>query len=136
MKSDLLTAIPIVLVSTAVVAAHHASSAEFDASKPVTITGKVTRVEWINPHAWIHVEVTEPDGRTVTWKVEGGSPNVLMRRGLKREALAPGTMLTVEGARARDGTPKVNGRRVTLTDGRMLSLDQPSGDTPARRPDR
>ena len=116
--------------------AHHASAAEFDGSKPVTLTGTITKVEWVNPHAWIPIDVTGPDGQVVTWKVEGGSPNVLVRRGLDRTVLLPGTVIVVEGARARDGTPRVNGRRITLADGRMLFLDLTPDETPTPPPAR
>ena len=112
-------------MTTATPRAHHASAAEFDGTKPVTLTGTITKVEWINPHAWIYVSVKGPDGGVVEWKVQGGSPNGLLRRGLKRDALQPGTVIVVEGSRAKDGTPKVNGRRVTLADGKALFFDYP-----------
>ena len=103
-------------------AAHHASAAEFDGSKPVKLQGTITKVEWINPHAWIHIDVRGADGTVVSWKVEGGSPNVLLRRGMNPESLKPGMVIVVEGALAKDGTPKVNGRNVTFPDGRKLFL--------------
>ncbi len=115
------------LASVVVVQAHHATAAEYDGTKPVTLRGTVTRVEWVNPHAWIYLDVPGPDGTVVKWQIQGGSPNVLMRRGLKLAALKVGAMLVVEGARARDGSAKINGRRVTLPDGRTLFVDT---DTP------
>jgi hypothetical protein len=84
------------------------------------LVGTITMVEWINPHAWIHINVKESDGSVVEWKVQGGSPNGLVRRGVKRDVLQPGMVIVVEGARAKDGTPKLNGRRITLADGQAL----------------
>ena len=122
--TQILTAVAAALtMTTAAPRAHHASAAEFDDTKPVTLTGTITKVEWINPHSWIYVSVTGPDGSVVEWKVQGGSPNGLLRRGVKRDVLRPGMVIAVEGARAKDGTPKVNGRRVTLADGQALSFD-------------
>lgn len=118
---QVLTAVAVALaIATAAPRAHHASAAEFDGNKPVRLVGTITKVEWINPHAWIHINVKEPDGSVVEWKVQGGSPNGLLRRGVKRDLLQPGTVIVVEGARAKDGTPKVNGRRLTLADGQAL----------------
>jgi hypothetical protein len=103
--------------------AHHAFGGEFDPNRPVLLKGKVTKVEWVNPHAWIHVEVTKPDGSKEEWMVEGGSPNSLLRRGLTRDSLPVGTEVVVDGYQARDHTLlRANGRNVTLTDGRKLFL--------------
>lgn len=118
---QILTALAVTLTfAAAAPRAHHASAAEFDGNKPVRLVGTITKVEWINPHSWIHISVKESDGSVVEWKVQGGSPNGLLRRGVKRDALLPGTVIVVEGARAKDGTPKVNGRRITLADGQAL----------------
>jgi hypothetical protein len=84
--------------------AHHAFAAEFDASKPVKFTGKVTKMEWINPHAWIHVDVKKPDGTVENWAVEAGTPNVLFRRGFTKESLLVGTDVVVDGYQAKDGS--------------------------------
>jgi hypothetical protein len=102
--------------------AHHAFSAEFDAAKPVKLQGKVVRMEWINPHTWIHVEVEGPAEVTGTWRVEGGPPNTLYRRGFTKNSLEPGTVIFVEGYQAKDGTQTANGREVTFADGRKLFL--------------
>jgi hypothetical protein len=103
--------------------AHHAFGGEFDPNRPVLLKGKVVKVEWVNPHAWIHVEVTKPDGTKEEWMVEGGSPNSLLRRGMTRDSLPVGTEVVVDGYQARDHTLlRANGRNVTLTDGRKLFL--------------
>ena len=100
------------------VLAHHAFGAEFDKDAPIRLEGKVVRLEWVNPHAWIHIEVTKPDGTTEVWMVEGGTPNTLLRRGLTRTTLTYGTQLIVDGYQAKDHSLKrANGRDVTLTDG-------------------
>jgi hypothetical protein len=102
--------------------AHHSFAAEFDARRPIKLRGIVTKMEWINPHAWIHIDVKGPDGNVVTWMVEAGSPNSLVRRGFTKNSLAPGTDILVEGYQAKDGSNKVNGRDVTFPDGRKLFL--------------
>jgi hypothetical protein len=104
-------------------AAHHAFGGEFDPSKPVVLKGPITRVEWVNPHSWIHLEVTRPDGTKEQWMVEGGSPNSLLRRGVTKEALAIGTVIVVDGYQARDHSlRRANGRNITYADGRKLFL--------------
>jgi hypothetical protein len=102
--------------------AHHAFSAEFDATKPVTLRGPVTRVEWINPHAWIHMEVKTPSGKPEIWMVEGGTPNTLQRSGITRDSIKIGTVIVVEGYKAKDGRLRANGRDITLPDGRTLFM--------------
>ena len=102
--------------------AHHAFAAEFDGSKPVTLKGKVTRMEWINPHAWLYLDVSMPSGKVVNWGVEGGAPNALLRRGWNRNSVLPGTEITVEGFRAKDGSNRANGRQVILPDGKKLFI--------------
>ena len=104
------------------VAAHHAFSAEFDANKPVEVTGTVTKMEWTNPHVWMHLDVKKPDGTVESWAFEAGTPNVLFRRGFTRESLKPGTQLKIDGYQSKDGTHRANGRDVTFTDGRKLFL--------------
>ena len=104
------------------VLAHHSFAAEFDADKPVKLTGAVTRVEWINPHSWIHMDVKGPDGTVENWMVEGGTPNALVRRGFSKNSLLPGTIIVVDGFRSKDGKLKANGRDVTFPDGRKLFL--------------
>jgi hypothetical protein len=102
--------------------AHHAFAAEFDAKKPVKLQGTVSMVEWINPHAWIHIDVKRPDGVVETWMIEGGTPNTLFRRGVTKNSLPIGTALVVDGYQAKDGTLKANGRDITFPDGRKLFI--------------
>jgi hypothetical protein len=107
----------------AAASAHHSFGGEFDAKRPVLLRGKVTRVQWVNPHVWIHVEVTNDAGVTEEWMVEGGSPNTLTRLGLSGDAIELGTEVIVDGYQARDPTLKrANGRNITLADGRQLLL--------------
>jgi hypothetical protein len=103
--------------------AHHAFSAEFDSNKPVTFPqATVTRVEWINPHSWIHVDVKKPDGSIEKWMIEGGTPNTLARRGITRDSLKPGAVISISGYQAKDGTNRANGRDLTYPDGKKLFL--------------
>ncbi len=110
--------------------AHHAFTAEFDAKKPLKLRGTVTRVEWINPHAWIHIDVKNSDGTTTEWMVEGGSPNALLRRGVARETLQKGMEIVVDGYQAKDGTNRANGRDITFADGRKLFVGSSGTDAP------
>ena len=104
-------------------AAHHAFGGEFDPDRPILLKGKVVRVEWVNPHTWIHVETTKPDGSKEVWMIEGGSPNSLLRHGVTRDSLPVGTEIVVDGYQARDHTLKrANGRNLTYPDGRKLLL--------------
>lgn len=113
----------LLMTSPAPVSAHHAFAAEFDAKKPVRFEKAVVRkMEWINPHVWIHIDVPVADGKVEPWAIEAGTPNVLFRRGLTKEALQPGTMIVVEGYRAKDGSRRANGRDLTLPDGTRLFL--------------
>lgn len=100
--------------------AHHAFAAEFDVERPVALKGTITKVEMINPHSWIHINVTDERGASVIWMVEGGSPNALLRRGITRESVPLGAELTVEGYQARDGGNRVVGRSIAFADGRTL----------------
>jgi len=104
------------------VRAHHAFSAEFDAQKPIELRGTVAKMEWVNPHTWIHMDVKRPDGSSERWMVEGGPPNSLLRRGFTKASLLPGTEIVVEGFRAKDLSKKANGRDVTFANGAKLFL--------------
>ena len=103
-------------------AAHHAFAAEFDANSPVELEGTVVRMEWVNPHTWIHIDVAQPDGSEERWMIEGGPPTSLLRRGFTRASLLAGTQVYVEGFRAKDGSQRANGRDVTFADGSKLFL--------------
>jgi hypothetical protein len=122
----------LVLVGAAHALAHHSFAGEFDINRPIQLTGTVTKVEWINPHAWIHVDVKKPDGTTETWAIETGTPNTLLRRGLRRQDLPAGTEVKVSGYQARDGTAKANGTNVTLPDGRALFIGSTGAGAPTK----
>jgi hypothetical protein len=111
--------------------AHHAFAAEFDANKPVKFTGKITKMEWVNPHAWLHVDVKKPDGTVENWAIEAGTPNVLYRRGLTKESLLVGTEVVVDGYQAKDGSHRCNGRDLKLPDGRTLFLGSSGTGAPS-----
>jgi hypothetical protein len=112
----------LVLACGASLRAHHSFAAEFDANQPVQLKGTVAKVEWINPHTWIHLDVKKADGTTERWMIEGGTPNTLLRRGLTKASLPEGTELVVDGYKAKNGSNRANGRDVTFTDGRKMFL--------------
>jgi hypothetical protein len=111
-----------IAIAAAPVSGHHAFAAEFDANNPITMRGRVTKMEWINPHTWIHIDVTQPDGSVEAWMIEGGPPNALYRRGFTRDSLPIGIEILVEGFRAKDGSRRGNGTDLTFPDGRKLFL--------------
>jgi hypothetical protein len=116
-------------------AAHHAFGSEFDANAPVLLKGKIVKIEWVNPHTWIHVEITKDDGAKEVWMVEGGSPNTLLRRGANKNTFPVGTEVVVDGYQARDHSEKrANARNVTFPDGRKLFLGSTGTGAPYDEP--
>jgi hypothetical protein len=124
MRTKLVVAIVSVgfLAAAVPVVAHHAFAAEFDANRPIKLQGTVTKMEWINPHAWLHIEVKKPDGTVEQWMIEGGTPNTLLRRGITRDSIKPGTIVLVDGYQAKDGSMRGNGRDLTLQNGQKLFM--------------
>ena len=116
--------------------AHHAFSAEFDANKPLKLVGRVTRMEWINPHAWIHMDVKGDDGKVVSWMVELGPPNALLKRGWNKNSLPEGTQIIVDGYQSKDGELRLNGRDLTFPDGKKLFAGSSGTGAPDERPDK
>lgn len=121
-------ALALCLVGTGTtISAHHAFGAEFDANRPIQFTGTIVKMEWLNPHVWLHLEVKKPDGTTEIWAFEAGTPNVLFRRGFTKQSLMPGTVVKVDGYQAKDGTRRANGRDLTFQDGRKLFIGSGNG---------
>jgi hypothetical protein len=116
------------------VSAHHAFASEFDANRPVKFKGTVSKMMWVNPHAWIYVDVKKADGTVEEWMVEAGTPNTLLRRGFTKTSLLPGTEISVDGYQSKDGSLRVNGRDLTLPDGRTLFLGAGGTGAPAEAP--
>ncbi len=137
MRMNLYLAVLVVallLAASMPLIAHHAFGSEFDPNRPVLLKGKVVKVEWVNPHTWIHVEVTNPDGSREVWMIEGGSPNSLLRRGVTKDSLPVGTEIVVDGYQTRDHTLKrANGRNVTYPDGRKLNLGSSGPGAPPEK---
>jgi hypothetical protein len=133
--TTVLGALAALLTSALPAAAHHAFGAEFDANRPVLLKGKIVKVEWVNPHTWIHVEITKPDGTKEVWMVEGGSPNSLLRRGATKDSFPKGLEVVVDGYQARDHNElRANARNVTFTDGRKLFLGSTGTGAPGEEP--
>ncbi|HEY7333368.1 MAG TPA: DUF6152 family protein [Bryobacteraceae bacterium] len=124
-------ALAVAVLAAAPAWAHHAFAAEFDIGKPLKLQGVVTEMEWINPHAWIHLDVKGPDGKVTSWMVEGGSPNILLRRGFTKKSLEKGTEVVVEGYQAKNGENRANGANITFKDGKRLFL---GGSSPEELP--
>jgi hypothetical protein len=128
---QVLTAVSFVVTLAAPLAAHHSVSAEFDSSKPITFTGKVTKVEWMNPHIYTNVETRDPDGKMVVYRVEGGPPNALFRQGWRRDTIKPGDTVTVSGIKAKNpASPNIGVATITTSDGKVLYGAQGRGGTP------
>jgi hypothetical protein len=122
-----------ILLAAVPVWAHHAFAAEFDANKQIKIRGTVTKMEWINPHAWIHLDVKEPDGKVVSWAIELGPPNALIKRGWTKKDVPAGIELLIEGYQAKDGAMRANGRDITFPDGKKLFAGSSGNGVPDGR---
>jgi len=129
-------AIGAALLAAAPVWAHHAFAAEFDGKTPVKLQGTVTKMEWINPHAWIHIDVKDKDGKVTNWMVECGTPNTLLRRVVNKNSVTAGMEIVVDGYQAKDGSNKANGRDVTFADGRKVFLGNTGTGAPGDAPEK
>ena len=114
--------------------AHHSFSAEFDSTKQVTLEGKVVMMEWVNPHSWLSIDVTKADGKVERWKIEGGSPSVLLRKGWNRDSLPAGTKIKVTAFQAKDGSLRASSRDIVFPDGRKMDLGGSANtDSPTKK---
>jgi hypothetical protein len=133
LRSSFVTA-AFVALAAAPLMAHHAFNSEFDANRPVKFRGTVTKMDWVNPHAWIHLTVKKPDGTTEEWMIEAGTPNTLFRRGLTKQSLLPGMEVLVDGYQSKDGSLRANGRDLTLPNGQTLFLGSSGTGAPYETP--
>ena len=133
MPIRLSLAIGALLLAAPPLAAHHSFVAEYDGSKPVKVSGIVTRVEWTNPHIWFYVDVKDDSGTVTNWGFSGGAPGILQRRGISRTAMKVGDVVVVEGFRARDGSNNASGGRVTFADGRQVFTASPEDKAPGAK---
>ena len=133
MKGMVATLVLLILWAATPASAHHAFAAEFDAKKPIKLRGTVTKMEWINPHAWIHIDVKKADGTVDEWMVEAGTPNTLLRRGFTKDSLKVGTEVIVDGYQSKDGSLRENGRDLTLPDGKTLFLGSSAPNAPDQK---
>ena len=115
---------------------HHSFAAEFDAKQPMTLKGTITKIDFVNPHSWLYIDVKNPDGKVVNWAIEMGSPNGLIRRGVTKASVPVGTEVTVDGYRAKDGTPTANGTTIKMPDGRQLFAGSSAPGAPGGEPNR
>ena len=132
-SQSVMVAAGLLILAAASVSAHHAFAAEFDAEKPIRLKGTVTKMEWINPHSWIHLDVKGPDGKVTPWMIEGGAPNALLRRGFSKDSLPIGTEIVVEGYQAKNGSKKANGRDITFPDGKKLFVGSSGTGAPGEK---
>ena len=133
MKTYILLTVLVSAAGVAPLLAHHSFAAEFDAKRPVKLQGTVTKMEWINPHAWIYIDVKNTDGTVTNWMVEAGAPNALLRRGWTKNSLLPGTEILIEGYQAKDGANRANGRDITFKDGKKLFVGSNNTGAPDER---
>ena len=120
MRPTLALISALLVLASGAARAHHSFAAEYDANQPITLQGQIARIDLVNPHAWLYLEVKDTEGKVVRWNVEMGAPNNLIRRGVTKATLPIGETVTVDGYRAKDGTPTVNGRQIKMSDGRTL----------------
>ena len=132
-KLFLSLSVAVLLTVPGSVWAHHAFAAEFDATKPVKMSGTVAKMDWINPHAWIHIDVKSPDGKLTRWMIEAAAPNAMLRRGFNQDSLKIGTVIMIEGFQAKDGANRANGSSITYPDGKKLFIGSSGTGAPVEQ---